>query len=79
VADAPAQATRFLFSLSDRQQTRPKQPTATTTTATMVTGLKQMKQEQVWRQIKNAAVGLEFIEQMCFGIVLPQKKSTSPS
>jgi len=32
----------------------------------MVTGLKQMKQEQVWHQIKNTTVGSEFVEQMCF-------------
>jgi len=36
----------------------------------MVTDLKQMKQEQLWHQIKNTSVGLDFMEQMCFGIVL---------
>jgi len=40
----------------------------------MVTGLKQMKQEQVWHQIENTAAGLEFMEQMCFGTVLQKKK-----
>ena len=73
VADAHAQATQFLFSLSDRQQTQSKQATATTTTAMMVTGPTQTKQGQVWHQVKKTTVGLEFMEQMCFGIVLKKK------
>jgi len=28
---------------------------------------------EVWHQVKNHAVGLEFIEQMCFGTVLQKK------
>ena len=65
VADAHAQATQFLFSLSGRQQTQSKQATSTATTVMMVTGPKQMKQGQVWHQVKNTTVGLEFMEQMC--------------
>jgi len=38
----------------------------------MVTGPNQMKQGQVW--VKKTTVGLEFMEQMCFGTVLQKKK-----
>jgi len=64
--------------LSDRQQTQSKQPTATTRTTTLVTGSKQMKQEQVWHQVKNITAGFEFMEQMCFGTVSQKKQKSTP-
>jgi len=63
---------------SDRQQTQSKQANATTTTVMMVTGPKQMKQGQVWHQVKKTTAGLEFVEQMCFGTVSQKNKKSTP-
>jgi len=62
----PHSSNRFLSSLFACQQTQSKQPTA----AKMVPDSKGVEQEQVWHQVNNAAVGLELMEQMWFGIVL---------